>query len=120
MRHNLYRYFDDRRWADAFLDGKLRFSSLSCFRDYEDEQVRGDENEGRSIFRPESGLLIHNQTQGWIKSFPYSFNATVKLEEIFVYCLSRSFAKELQVEFKAVACIEIFNIKAFCNRIESA
>src|SRR3954447_4682018 len=72
MRHSLYKYYDQREWADAFLDGNLRFRSLSYFRDYEDEQIRGDKNEGTSLFSPEGGLVLTNQTQGWTKMIPWS------------------------------------------------
>jgi hypothetical protein len=64
MRHSLYKYYDNCGWAEAFLDGELLFRSLSYFRDYEDESVRRDPNEGASIFRPEDGLVINNLTQG--------------------------------------------------------
>jgi hypothetical protein len=120
MRHSLYRYYSSRKWADAFLDGQLRFNSLAYFRDFEDMQVRGDKNEGKMIFRPEDGLVITNQTQGWIQTVPRALNVTVKQEEIFVFCMSRSFTEELREGFKAVACVEILNVKTFCNRIESA
>jgi hypothetical protein len=36
MRHSLYKYYSTRKWADAFLDGRLRFNSLAYFRDFED------------------------------------------------------------------------------------
>ena len=32
MRHSLYKYYSTRKWADAFLDGKLRFNYLAYFR----------------------------------------------------------------------------------------
>jgi len=120
MHHSLYKYYDQQQWADAFFDGKLRFRSLSYFRDYEDEQVRGDKNEGKMIFSPEGGLVLNNQTQGYTGTIPWKFTATVRLEEIFVFCLSRSFTQELGVRFNAVACVEIFDVKAFCARLESA
>jgi hypothetical protein len=85
MRHRLYKNYSTRKWADAFLDGKLRFNSLAYFRDFEDVQVRGDKNEGKMIFRPEDGLVITNQTQGWTRTIPRALNATVKQEEIFVF-----------------------------------
>jgi hypothetical protein len=46
MRHNLYKSFTKRKWADLFLDGEVLFRSLAYFRDYEDENVRKDKNEG--------------------------------------------------------------------------
>lgn len=120
MRHSLYKYYSTRKWADAFLDGKLRFNSLAYFRDFEDVQVRGDKNEGKMIFRPEDGLVITNQTQRWTRTIPRALNATVKQEEVFVFCMSRSFTEKLRESFKAVACVEILNVKAFCEKIESA
>jgi hypothetical protein len=120
MRHSLYKYYSTRKWADAFLDGKLRFNSLAYFRDFEDVQARGDKNEGKMIFRPEDGLVITNQTQGWTRTIPRALNATVKQEEIFVFCMSKSFTEELRERFEAVACVEILNVRAFCEKIESA
>lgn len=120
MRYSLYKYYDKREWAEAFLDGNLRFRSLSYFRDYEDEHVRGDKNEGTSVYRPEGGLVITHHTQGWIKTIPWSFNSTANQEHIFVFCLSRSFNVELRKRFESVACIEIFDVKAFCGRLEAA
>src|SRR5258707_2606137 len=34
--------------------------------------------------------------------------------------MSRSFTEELRESFKAVACVEILNVKAFCEKIEFA
>ncbi len=63
-RRSLYKYFSERKWAEAFINGEVLFRSLSYFRDYEDNNVREDQNEGTSIFRPEGGLIINNLTQG--------------------------------------------------------
>lgn len=120
-RRNLYKYFSERKWAEAFINGEVLFRSLSYFRDYEDNNAREDPNEGTSICRPEGGLIINNQTQGTISTLPgYAFESTAKQEEIFVFCLSRSLTNELRERFKAVVCVEILDIGAFCNRIESA
>ena len=118
MRHSLYKYYDKREWAEAFFDGKLRFHSLSYFRGHEEQAVRGDKNEGRLIFRPDEGLVVTNHTQGWTRTLPWSFNATANPDEIFVFCLSRSFTQALRQRFKAVACAEIVDIKSFCDRVE--
>jgi hypothetical protein len=64
MRHSLYKYFSDLKWANAFLDGEILFRSLSYFRDYEDQNIRGDQKEGIAVFRPQTGLIVTNQTQG--------------------------------------------------------
>ena len=120
MRHSLYKYYSEQKWADAFLDGELLFRSLSYFRNYEDKNVRGDQNEGTSIFRPEGGLIIHNQTQGKTFTLPnHTFRAAVNQEEIFVFCLSRSLNDNLCKRFDAVVYVEILNIEVFCTRIQN-
>jgi hypothetical protein len=40
--------------------------------------------------------------------------------EIFVYCMSKSDDAEKRRRFKAVACVEILEVKAFCRRVERA
>ena len=121
QRHSLYKYYSDQRWADDFLDGKLLFRSLAYFRDYEDKQVREDQKEGTSVFRPAGGLVINNLTQGKTFVAPeWGFESSAKHEEIFVFCLSRSLTDERRRRFNAVACVEILNIGAFCRRIEAA
>jgi hypothetical protein len=63
-RRSLYKYYSERKWEEEFLDGKLLFRSLAYFRDYEDKNVREDQNEGAALFRPEGGLIVNNLTQG--------------------------------------------------------
>ena len=121
MRHSLFKYFSERKWADAFLDGQLLFRSLAYFRDYEDENVRGDHNEGRALFYPEGGLIMNNETQGKIFNFPgYGLESEAKQEEIFVFCASRSLTDEQRAAFGAIVCVEVLQIRTFCERIEAA
>ena len=49
--------------------------------------------------------MLNNQTQGYTSTIPWSFTATVHLEEIFVFCLSRSFTQELHERFNAVLAL---------------
>jgi hypothetical protein len=121
-RRSLYKYFSKHEWAEAFLDGKVLFRSLSYFRDFEDKQVREDQNEGTAIFRPERGLIVNNLTRGKTYTLPpgYAFESTAKQDEIFVFCVSRSLTCELRERFEAVACIEILRIGTFCARVEAA
>jgi hypothetical protein len=119
-RRSLYKYFSERKWAEAFINGEVLFRSLSYFRDYEDNKVREDENEGTSIFRPEGGLIVNNLTQGTTFTLPGAFESAAKQEEIFIFCLSRSLTDELRERFKAVACVEILNVRTFCDRMETA
>jgi hypothetical protein len=120
-RRNLYKYFSERKWAEAFINGEALFRSLSYFRDYEDNNVREDQNEGTSIYRPEGGLVVTKQTSGTTFTLPgHALESTAKQEEIFVFCLSRSLTDELRYRFKAVTCVEILNVGAFCDRVEMA
>jgi len=94
---------------------------LAYFRDYEDENVRRDKNEGTSVFRPAGGLLINNLTQGTSFTLPNSaFESTANQEEIFVFCASRSLSDEVRRRFEAAVCVEILKIQTFCERIKGA
>lgn len=121
MRGHLYKYFTDRKWAEAFLGGNILFRSLAYFRDYEDQSVRGDRDEGNAIFRPQDGLTITNHTQNRTFVLPgYAFQSAAKQSEIFVFCLSRSFNREIAQNFEASVCIEIVRKAVFCQRVTSA
>jgi len=119
MKRSLFKYFTRSCYANDFLDGKLLFRSLAYFRDDED-LARGDQYEGTTVFRPEGGLHIHNQTHRTHSTLPLSFESSVKAHEIFVYCVSQTFSPALVQEFGAVACVEITQISVFCERIRSA
>jgi len=120
MRRSLYKYFSRQQWAEAFLDGELFFNSLSYFRDYEDQNVRGDHDEGVSTYRPPNGLVGYNHTQRRPFVLPkHAFNSTANQDEIFVLCTSQVLSEELRIRFAAVACVEILNIGTLCNRIRA-
>src|SRR5947209_12943629 len=88
---SLFKYYSESRWAEAFLDGDLLFRSLAYFRDYEDNETRGDRSEGSAVFRPAAGLVVNNQTQGETFTLPrHALVSRAKQEEIFVFCVSRS------------------------------
>jgi hypothetical protein len=121
MRHRLYKYYSDRKWAEAFLDGEMLFRTLSYFRDYEDANVRKDQNEGISRFRPAAGLVGYNHTQGRSFTLPHhAFESSAKADEIFVFCASTVFEENLRARFEAAVCVEITNIAAFCDRVKAA
>jgi hypothetical protein len=118
---SLFKYYGDRRWAEAFLDGSLMFRSLAYFRDYEDRNVRGDRNEGTSIFRPAGGLTIHNHTQARSFTMPqHGMTSTADQQEIFVFCLSRSLNEHLRERFEAAVCVEIMNLSVLSSRVTAA
>jgi hypothetical protein len=120
MRQSLYKYFSDRKWAEAFLKGEVLFHSLAYFRDYEDEGIRNDKNEGTAIYRPEGGLVINNITQGKTFISPGSaFESRANPEEIFVFCTSRVLSDELAARLEMKTCVEIMKIQTFCTRIRN-
>jgi hypothetical protein len=118
---HLYKYFSKMEYAESFCEGLLLFRSLAYFRDYEDNNVREDKREGVSVYRPNDGLLVTNQTQGTqfiLKN--HSFVSAAKHGEILVACLSGVFDRNLFDKFDAVACVEVRDIGAFCTRVEAA
>jgi hypothetical protein len=48
-----------------------------------------------------------------------SLTSTARQAEIFAFCLSRSLSPRLWDGFKAVACVEVFDIPAFCARVSA-
>src|SRR4051812_37477758 len=114
---SLFKYYSERRWAEAFLDGDLLFRSLAFSRDYEDEETRGDRNEGSAVFRPAGGLVVNNETQGKTLTLPgHAFVSRAKQEEILVFCVSRSTTDRHREAFKAIVSVEILDIRKFCSR----
>jgi hypothetical protein len=120
-RQHLFKFFGDRKYAESMLDGALAFRSLAYFRDYEDAQVRGDHDEGTSVFRPRRGLQVTNHTQRTRFTMPdAAFETNVKAAQILVCCTSKSMKPIHWREFKAVACVEICDVAEFCRRVETA
>lgn len=118
-KRSLYKFVSDRRWAAALIEGEVFFNSLAYFRDYEDAGVRSDINEGASVYTPSGGLVVNNVTQGRSMTLPgHTFTSTAKQDEIFVFCVSRAMTDRLKSEFKAVACVEITDVAAFCRRVQ--
>ena len=44
--------------------GSLRFGTLALYRDSEEQEVRGDANEGANIYAPAGGLKIDKNNSG--------------------------------------------------------
>jgi hypothetical protein len=118
-KRSKYRYFDEVKWAETFMDGELRFRSLSHFKQIEDGEVRGDAAEGLISFQPEAGLVMYHERLGTTFRFPGGvFNSGVKTEEIFILCASNQMSDELQTRFKAKACVQIMRQTSFRQRIQ--
>lgn len=120
-KRSLFRYYAERKWADAFVDGRMRFWSLSYFRDLEDKGVRGDANEGKGIFAPDGGLEITNHTQRTRFTMPaHALTSRAVCDDIFVFCASRRLSSRLWDEFGACVCVELTDVPAFCARVAAA
>ena len=115
-----FGYFAKREWGEAFIEGDVRFKSLSYYHQIEDGAVRGDGNEGSIYTQPETGLVMHNRTQGCTRVIPGAFQSFAKSDEIFILCASNSMKEELQVRFEAECCVEILKVADLCARIEAS
>jgi hypothetical protein len=123
VKRSHFKYVSKREHADALLAGKVFHQTLGYFRDYEDlaaKQVIGDELESTHIFRPKDGLQINNQTRGTSFALDAGLESSVRGGEIYVFCLSLGMTEELIREFRAEACVEILNPRAFIKRWEMA
>jgi len=120
LKHGRYRYFDEVKWAEKFLEGELMFRSLSHYQRIEDGEVRGDSNEGSVSLKPAGGLVMHHERLGTLRFPEGSFNSGVNTEEIFILCASASMTDELRTRFKAKACVEIRKVATLCARIQAA
>jgi hypothetical protein len=81
MRHPLYKYFSERKYATSFLEnGEMLFRPLAYVRDIEDA-TRGNQSEGISTYKPPGGLEIHNQTTGQVFMLDAAFESSVRADE---------------------------------------
>jgi hypothetical protein len=118
-----YKYFSCLKYALQFLEGKVFFQTAAFFRDYEDakaQQVIGDEYECTRIYRPLNGLEINNLTKGTNGTLQMGMECHTRADEIYLFCVSRSFNERLREEFSAVACVAIQRPKEFIRRWERA
>jgi hypothetical protein len=116
-KRSKYRYFTEIKWAEKFMDGELRFRTLSHFKKIEDGEIRGDAGEGSISYKPEGGLIMHHQGKSF--TFPGGiFGSAVKTAEIFILCGSNSMTDDLRIRFEAKACVQIMRQTSFCQRIQ--
>ena len=116
----LYKYLPAKH-IDAFIrKGEVLFRALSYFRDYEDAQIRGDKFEGTKPYRPKGGLEITLADTQEKLVMPHSFESAANEDDIFVFCMSTTLSADLAAQFKADACVEIFNPAGFIAGIRAA
>ncbi len=115
----LFKFYDERRWAERFMAGELLCRSVSYFRDHESE-TRGDPNEGCSVFRPPGGLEINLIERGITTRWPGSaMVSTVKQDEIFAFCMSTSCEAEVANQL-GKTFVEISDGPEFVRRVKAA
>lgn len=118
---SIFKYLP-KAYADAFISrGEVLFRSLSYFRDFEEQRVRGDPFEGARLYQPQEGLYLTKlDNKQNIKIDGGAFKSSVNTNEILIFCLSLLNKNELAHEFKADVCIEITNKAAFIAAIRAA
>lgn len=115
----LFRYFSEQG-ARAFLDrGEIWLRPLSYFRDYEDEGVRADQHEGTLVHLPKDGLKA-KMLSGQEIPTPYTFEATAREDDIFIYCASTELSADIAERFGVNVAVEIFDPVKFLARMRSA
>ena len=105
----LFKYLAEEGFARALIEkGQIFLRPLIYFRAFEDEFVRGDPDDGKLRYEPEAGLTLNKQ-DGEVVKLPagWRFRASVRAEDIFVYCLSTELSADLAAKFECPFCVEI-------------
>jgi len=106
---SIYKYIPEQYVEGFVRRGELLFRSLSYFRDYEEQQVRGDKYEGTRLHQKKEGLVLTMVESGETRIFNGSLESKAQAEDIFVMCLSTELSAQLARDFKANVCIEIYD-----------
>ena len=117
---SLYRYFSEKNALAFVRNGEVLFRALSYFRNYEDDEARGDKFEGTLVHLPDNGLVVKNVNTEQEIFLPHRFESTAKEDDIFVYCMSQILSAKLAERFKAEVVVEITNPAKFLNLVRSA
>lgn len=116
----LVRYFP-AEYAHAFIErGEVLLRSLSYFRDYEDDGVRSDENEGTLVHHPREELRVTLVASGEQLQLPHRFEATAREGDIFIYCMSTELSRDIAMRFRSDTAVEIVESTKFLARVRSA
>ena len=114
----LFKYLPSQYLRKFIRDGEILFRTLAYFRQYEDEQIRGDKYDGTWRHAKRTGLTITKQNTGETFDIPFSFESCVNASEIFVFCISLEHSAELYNKFKADVCVEITDCDKFISRVK--
>jgi hypothetical protein len=117
----LFKYFAKFEYLELFLGGVLYCNPLQFFLKLDSEGIQGDDFEGIASFQPADGLQISNITQGTTFSLNgHRLESSLEEKEIYICCFSTALNERIASAFKAVACIEITDVPAFCKLASKA
>ncbi|MCB2183898.1 MAG: hypothetical protein KQH63_17855 [Desulfobulbaceae bacterium] len=112
----LYKYLPSEFLDNVLNKGELLFRNLTYFRQSECRQ-RGDFLEAHHRDNPDNDITLTIKDTGKQVVGDFSFLNTTDSDHIYVFCLSKSFKKDLCKEFKSDSCIEITNVPEFIRRV---
>jgi len=117
---SIYKYLTEEAYALALIEtGQMLLSTLAYFREYEDNLVRSDPDDGKLRYQPAAGLTL-TKSNGEVVELPgWRFRASVRAEDIFVYCMSCGKSEEMAAKFESPFCVEIKNPAGFVGRVRS-
>jgi hypothetical protein len=115
----LYKYIPSA-FVEAFRDGDVRFEPLTYYQRWERDRAIGDPHEAMLIFRPTTGLAIHNQTTNQRFTLPATFVSSNAANDVFVFCVSQRLDEHLARECNADACVEIHDTRRFVLKLQRA
>jgi hypothetical protein len=118
-RITLYKYMPSA-YVDAFRDGAIRFQPLTFYQRWEADRSIGDPHEAMLLFRPKTGLSIHNLTTNQRFTLPATFVSSIVANDVFVMCVSQRLDERLARDFSADACVEIQDTRRFVLKLQHA
>lgn len=112
----IYKYFTEERFANDFMKhGKMRFGSLTHYRELEDGKKRGDAKDGTLHYAPPEGLEITMVKDGR-KLTGVSF--TTAAQNMFVFCVSNELSADRAKDFGPF-CVEVADPDALVARVKA-
>ena len=98
MKRYFLKIFDRPGFADEFVKGTLYCKKLSYFKNYKDEDGRGDEYEGKIVLKKDNlefNLDSRNEKNEIVSTFKFSAEEDIdqveiglnKLEDLYVFCM---------------------------------
>jgi len=112
----IFKYFAREEHARDLIDnGRVRLCTLGTYHVFEDEEVRRDPSDGLLRYKPEGGVTINQGDRTFRTSL--AFVSVVKVNDIYVYCMSNKLSEELAARFNSPFCVEIQNCLGFVGRI---